>query len=300
MNVASLLRLEPFSFWGNVSKIIYFSNREIQIFLFANFFLHANIYKKFEVIPMKKRYISIMIVLFLLFLFFGNTSSENSLTEEAVLESYSTAIESGANLYDEAEMMTDAVDDYTADEPEIETNDSDTTDKSTLEAISDDIADTLTYEEEEFSESAETGENIYEKSVLVTLENTDIFIDSAIEHIFEGNVKRGKAGGYHYECIKDTAGKVIAGTEVSLNDLGVYKAQVEVDGIPKKSNKGYSTFFPKDMDPQEVVDAINEAYVNRVFVEGTSNTYRGSAENGLEIEMYLNENEKIISAFPKE
>ena len=54
------------------------------------------------------------------------------------------------------------------------------------------------------------------------------------------------------------------------------------------------------MDPQEVVDAINEAYDNRVFVEGTSNTYRGSAENGLEIEMYLNENGKIISAFPKE
>ena len=30
-------------------------------------------------------------------------------------------------------------------------------------------------------------------------------MDSTIEHIFEGNVRRGKAGGYHYECIKDTA-----------------------------------------------------------------------------------------------
>lgn len=183
---------------------------------------------------MKKRYILIMLGMLLLYLFFGNVSSEDVLIEETFVDSYSVS-----------------------------------------------------------------SEVTYEKSVLKKLENTDIFIDSAIEHIFEGNVSRGKAGGYHYECIKDTAGKVIEGTEVSLNDLGVYKAQVEVDGIPKKSNKGYSTFFPKDMDPQEVVDAINEAYNDRVFIEGTSNTYRGTTENGLEIEMYLNENDKIISAFPK-
>lgn len=189
---------------------------------------------------MKKRYILIAIVMFVLYLLFGNLSFEDATTAEMDKDNYISSAET------------------------------------------------------------ETGEVVYEKSVLKELENTDIFIDSAIEHIFEGNVSRGKAGGYHYECIEDTAGKVIEGTEVSLNDLGVYKAQVEVDGIPKKSNKGYSTFFPKDMDPQEVVDAINEAYENSVYVEGTSNTYRGTAENGLEIEMYLNDNGKIISAFPKE
>lgn len=197
---------------------------------------------------MKKRYIVVMICMLLLFLFFGNTSSEDSATVDALADKYSVSDE---------------------------------------DAVSESIED-------------EACEIYYEKTVLKELENTDIFLDSAIEHIFEGNVSRGKAGGYHYECIKDTAGNVIVGTEVPLNDFGVYKAQVEVDGIPKKSNKGYSTFFPKDMDPQEVVDAINEAYDNSVFVEGTSNTYRGMAENGLEIEMYLNEKGKIISAFPKE
>lgn len=235
---------------------------------------------------MKKRYISIMIVLLLLFLFFGNSSSENSLTEEALLESYSTAIESDMDLYVEGEMVVEA------EESIIPSIDDESLEISSEEKGEDPVG-------EEVSDSAEIVENLYEKSVLKALENTDIFIDSAIEHIFEGNVKRGKAGGYHYECIKDTAGKVVSGTEVSLNDLGVYKAQVEVDGILKASNKGYSTFFPKDMDPQEVVDAINEAYNDRVFVEGTSNTYRGSTENGLEIEMYLNDDEKIISAFPK-
>ncbi len=140
----------------------------------------------------------------------------------------------------------------------------------------------------------------YGKSTLKILNNTDNFTDNAIEHIFEGNVRRGKAGGYHYECIEDTAGKVISGTEVSINDLGVYKAQVEVNGIPKTANGGYSTFFPKDMKPQEVIDAINEAYDSRVFIEGTRNTYTGYTKNGLEIEMYINADGKIISAFPKE
>ena len=143
-------------------------------------------------------------------------------------------------------------------------------------------------------------ETSYGKSSLIELKNTDNFMDSTIEHIFEGNVRRGKAGGYHYECIKDTARKIVNGTEVLINDLGVYKAQVEVNGIPKSGNGGYSTFFPKEKSPQDVIDSINEAYNNKVFVVGSKNSYIGISNNGLEIEMYINNNGKIISAFPKE
>ena len=143
-------------------------------------------------------------------------------------------------------------------------------------------------------------ETSYGKSSLIELKNTDNFMDSTIEHIFEGNVRRGKAGGYHYECIKDTAGNIVNGTEVLINDLGVYKAQVEVNGIPKSGNGGYSTFFPKEKSPQDVIDSINEAYINKVFVVGSKNSYIGISNNGLEIEMYINNNGKIISAFPKE
>ena len=143
-------------------------------------------------------------------------------------------------------------------------------------------------------------ETSYGKSSLIELKNTDNFMDSTIEHIFEGNVRRGKAGGYHYECIKDTAGNIVNGTEVLINDLGVYKAQVEVNGIPKSGNGGYSTFFPKEKSPQDVIDSINEAYNNKVFVVGSKNSYIGISNNGLEIEMYINNNGKIISAFPKE
>ena len=89
-------------------------------------------------------------------------------------------------------------------------------------------------------------ETSYGKSSLIELKNTDNFMDSTIEHIFEGNVRRGKAGGYHYECIKDTAGNIVNGTEVLINDLGVYKAQVEVNGIPKSGNWGLFNVFPKE------------------------------------------------------
>ena len=148
--------------------------------------------------------------------------------------------------------------------------------------------------------SSSKTETSYGKSSLIELKNTDNFMDSTIEHIFEGNVRRGKAGGYHYECIKDTAGNIVNGTEVLINDLGVYKAQVEVNGIPKSGNGGYSTFFPKEKSPQDVIDSINEAYNNKVFVVGSKNSYIGISNNGLEIEMYINNNGKIISAFPKE
>ena len=54
------------------------------------------------------------------------------------------------------------------------------------------------------------------------------------------------------------------------------------------------------MSPQDVIDSINEAYNNKVFVVESKNSYIGTSNNGLEIEMYINNNGKIISAFPKE
>ena len=50
-------------------------------------------------------------------------------------------------------------------------------------------------------------ETSYGKSTLNSLKNTENFTDSAIEHIFEGQVNaRGKAVGYHYEGIEGTSG----------------------------------------------------------------------------------------------
>ena len=73
-----------------------------------------------------------------------------------------------------------------------------------------------------------------------------------------------------------------------------------MNGIPKTANGGFSTFYSKDLSPQQVVDAINEAYSNCELKIGTRNTYQEITKNGMKIDMFLNQNGKIISAFPEE
>ena len=98
--------------------------------------------------------------------------------------------------------------------------------------------------------------------------------------------------------VEGTSGSIIEGTKSpALNDAGIYEAKVEVNGIPKKANGGKSTFFPDHMSPQEIVDAINEAYSNMELIEGSR--YSGTSQNGIDIEIILNSEGKIITAYPQ-
>ena len=134
---------------------------------------------------------------------------------------------------------------------------------------------------------------------LANLKQTENFTEKSLSHIFEGDINRkGRAGGYHYDMVEGTAGNVIEGTkEPVLNKSGVYEAKVEVNGILKKANGGKSTFFPDHMSPQEVLYAINEAYSNTVLIEGSR--YVGTGQNGIRIEIILNSEGKIITAYPQ-
>ena len=140
----------------------------------------------------------------------------------------------------------------------------------------------------------------YSMDDLANLKHTENFTEKSKIHIFEGDLnRRGQAGGYHYDMVEGTSGNIIEGTKgPALNDAGVYEAKVEVNGILKKANGGNSTFFPDHMSPQEVVDAINEAYEARVFDTNSRNIYEGISKNGMKITMYLDSEKKIISAFP--
>ena len=133
--------------------------------------------------------------------------------------------------------------------------------------------------------------------VLSDLKNTEIFAQGALEHIFEGSVNaRGVASGYHYAGIPSARGSVVSGTVSTPDANGVYEARVKVDGVKKTGNEGFSSFYPSAWTPQEVVDAIGEAYENREFVTG--DTWRGKSRN-VSILMYLDEENRIISAFPE-
>ena len=127
------------------------------------------------------------------------------------------------------------------------------------------------------------------------LRNLGNFRRGALEHIFEGEINRiGQAVGYHYEGYPTARGEIISGTKSSPNNMDIYRGDVKVDNIIKRGN---STFFPENFTPQQVIDNINEAYVNRVHIGG--NKYYGNTNSGIEVRMFLDRFNKIISAFPK-
>lgn len=133
------------------------------------------------------------------------------------------------------------------------------------------------------------------------LKNTQIFklgtSENCLEHIFIGQTKTNRKGitsssGFHYEGYPNTKGKTTT-LVTPTNNYGLYAYNVEIDGIPKGKE---STFFPKNWTPQQVVDAINEAYNNRVHEK--NNRYRGTCNAGFTIEMQIDIKGKVKSAYP--
>lgn len=117
----------------------------------------------------------------------------------------------------------------------------------------------------------------------------------AIKHILEGEInRRGKAVGFHMENMPTKKGRIIESTRSIKDKNGVYSAKVEVNGILKDAK---SSFFPTNMIPQQIVNAINESYENREphFIR---NMMKGKTSYGFEIGMYLDRNGKISTAFP--
>lgn len=129
------------------------------------------------------------------------------------------------------------------------------------------------------------------------LVEVDYFRDGALEHILEGELnRRDQAVGYHYDKLPTKKGEIISDTETEPNEFGVYEAKVTVNDVEKQGNNGISSFFPDEWDTQDVIDRINEAYEEKVYITG--NTYEGLTDEGIVIRMYLDDEEKIISAFP--
>lgn len=128
------------------------------------------------------------------------------------------------------------------------------------------------------------------------LKHTENFASkNIIKHILEGEVnRRGKAVGFHMENMPTAKGSIIESTRSKLDKNGIYNAKVKVNGVIKEAK---SSFFPTNMTPQQVVNAINEAYENREqhFIKSMM---KGKTNYGFEIGMYLDKNDKITTAFP--
>ncbi len=148
------------------------------------------------------------------------------------------------------------------------------------------------------SSKAENGaESEYTMADIKKLNNVENFSKKTLEHIFDGTINsKGNATGYHYSKVTDSKGKIITGTESDKDEHGVFTAKVKVSGVKKN---GFSSFFPENWTPQQVVDAINDAYKDAL--DDKSNPH-GSLWIGysgdLEIDMYLDNNKKITTAYP--
>lgn len=159
-------------------------------------------------------------------------------------------------------------------------------------------ADSKSSSKAESKSDPDTGkQTTYTMADIKKLKNTDRFAKKTLEHIFDGTINgKGKATGYHYTMVTDSKGKVIDGTRSKVDENGVFTGKVEVDGVRKN---GFSSFFPESWSPQQIVDAINTAYDDAL--DDPSNP-KGSLWIGccgdLEIDMYLNSDRKITSAFP--
>lgn len=118
-------------------------------------------------------------------------------------------------------------------------------------------------------------------SKLPTLKNTDDFRANAIPHSLAGELnKNGDAAGYH--------SRVIAGSNAEIkvvsppDKYGVYKANVKINGVPKKA---LSSMFPDTWSAQKIIDEVNYANKNKYLDE--ANKYIGKASNGMKIEVVI-------------
>ncbi|MGL4989712.1 MAG: EndoU domain-containing protein [Sarcina sp.] len=138
----------------------------------------------------------------------------------------------------------------------------------------------------------------YTKNDIYNLQNTHNFLPNSITHILIGTINKiGETEGFHYDNISNSNSYIINGTKTRPNNFGVYKAKVIIDGKNKSNDNGYSTFFPNSMSPQDIVNSINYAYSHRRHI--AKNIYIGTSKNDIQIEIYLTDDNKIISAFPK-
>jgi hypothetical protein len=152
----------------------------------------------------------------------------------------------------------------------------------------------------------------------VLLRNTEHFALGALGAIFLGIVgENQKLTGYRYVGqggFKSPPNAVIVGPRSPVNQFGVYEAKFALRG--KKTTRRPRAFFPDEMSPQQVVDAINQAYWNRMASpQGIrsdprgADLYRGRTTKaiiaghryipaGMPIYLLINKANKIIDAYP--
>lgn len=135
--------------------------------------------------------------------------------------------------------------------------------------------------------------------------NYEIFANNGISNIFDGMLipqtdkardekSQKRVIGYRFESAKTENIKIHCRQPEDEN--GVYVATIFFDNFRRKSKK--SAFFPKHWTRDDVIKAIGEAYESKVLRNSQHNQFVGKTRYGMQIILWLDDDEKIIDAMP--
>ncbi len=124
-------------------------------------------------------------------------------------------------------------------------------------------------------------------------------IDKLEKHRLSGMIE-GKYSGYHHDknwsLVKKGKVKFLTKPEICPKTGLVSVAKLEIEGVIVKNK----TFFPPEWSKRKVIDKIVEASENikTKFIRGTKIEYTGVTNKGMHILMVIDENKKLITAYP--
>jgi hypothetical protein len=135
----------------------------------------------------------------------------------------------------------------------------------------------------------------------------EIFAEKGLTTIFDGallpninqttnEVNNYRVIGYRLESIRHENVRVISRQPEDSN--GIYTATVFFDGVRRKGKSKSSVFFPRYWSKDEVIEAIFEAYQNRIVRKVSDNQYIGKTSKEMHVFLWLDEADKVIDAMP--
>jgi hypothetical protein len=135
----------------------------------------------------------------------------------------------------------------------------------------------------------------------------EIFAEKGLSTIFDGallpninqttnEVNNYRVIGYRLESTRTEKVRVICRMPEDSN--GVYTATIFFDGVRRRGKSTTSVFFPRHWMKDEVVDAIFEAYQNRIVKNVADNQYIGKTSKEMHIFLWLDEKDKVTDAMP--
>jgi hypothetical protein len=116
-----------------------------------------------------------------------------------------------------------------------------------------------------------------------------------------GVVNHTQARGFHFENTEAMArgNSILEHTRSSPDGRGIYRAARIIQGAEWTQHERVS-FFPQGWTRKQIVEAVTEAYMNRVpyVYRGQSNFYKGVSTEGMRIVLELDEAGLVLDAFP--